>query len=104
MRAYKGLLKEKEALEASLSALAKTSSSKPKLSSDGSSEATEGQQSPDGEGQAAASADAESEVKTHFIHLRYILRANNENSILRNVTFKNKNVFSKRSIAMSVTV
>lgn len=59
VRAYKGLLKEKEALEASLSALAETSSSKPKPSSDGAAEPTEGQQPPEGEGEGEASANAE---------------------------------------------
>lgn len=62
VRAYKGLLKEKEALEASLSALAETSSSKPKPSSDGSAEPAEGQRPPEGEGEEAA-ADGEAKVK-----------------------------------------
>lgn len=53
VRAYKGLLKEKEALEASLSALAETSSST-KPSSDGSVQPAEGQLS-ESEGPADAS-------------------------------------------------
>lgn len=66
MRAYKGLLKEKEALEASLSALAETSSSKPKPSSDGAAEPPEGQPPPEGEGELEALANAESKVLPNF--------------------------------------
>lgn len=66
MRAYKGLLKEKEALEASLSALAETSTNKPKVGSDGSSGPAEEHQPPEGEGQGEASEDTESKVKRYF--------------------------------------
>lgn len=59
VRAYKGLLKEKEALEASLSALAETSSTK--ASSDGSVQSPEGQ-IPESEGHGDASPVTKSQV------------------------------------------